>query len=262
MDDAASFCSVAPRFKKSIINILLIGCIGALTSCDMGGIFSPITDGSFTNWLWRPKKYTVVRGDTLYSIAFRYDLDYRKMALYNHLKSPYTVKIGQVLYLTPYQNVSQSPNQNRKKVYGKTINYQSHLPRPVEKPIWVSNYSRNVFWQWPAKGYLAARFSPMEGVKGVNIAGKKGDPIYAAASGVVAYEGSGLPGYGNLIIIRHSNQVMTAYGNNLHNKVRVGNQVRKGQVIADMGVVDRKYWGVHFEIRRAGKPVNPLVIIR
>ena len=82
--------------------------------------------------------------------------------------------------------------------------------------------------------------------------------MLAASSGVVAYAGSGQAGYGNLIIIKHDNQYLTAYGNNLRNLVREGQHIQTGQAIAEIGVVDRRYWGVHFEIRQAGKPVNPL----
>ena len=108
------------------------------------------------------------------------------------------------------------------------------------------------------RGRVVATYVPQQGKKGIDIAGKKGDKIHAAAGGTVAYAGNGLSGYGNLIIIKHDNQYLTAYGDNLHNLVKEGQRIRRGQIIAEMGVVDRRFWGVHFEIRKAGKPVNPL----
>lgn len=107
-------------------------------------------------------------------------------------------------------------------------------------------------------GRVATRFIPQQGKKGIDIAGRKGEKIRAASSGVVAYAGNGLSGYGNLIIVKHNNQFLTAYGNNLRNLVKEGQKVKAGQIIAEMGVIDRRFWGVHFEIRRAGRPVNPL----
>ncbi|MDP1603334.1 MAG: peptidoglycan DD-metalloendopeptidase family protein [Legionella sp.] len=103
-----------------------------------------------------------------------------------------------------------------------------------------------------------ANFFPEQGKKGIDIAGKKGDIVRAASGGMVAYSGNGLSGYGNLIIIKHDGQFLTAYGNNLRNRVREGQKVKAGQIIAEMGIVDRKFWGVHFEIRKAGQPVNPM----
>ena len=109
---------------------------------------------------------------------------------------------------------------------------------------------------------MVATFVPQQGKKGIDIAGSKGQKIQAAAGGVVAYAGSGLSGYGNLIIIKHNNQYLTAYGNKLRNLVKEGQHIRAGQTIAEMGVVDRRYWGVHFEIRKAGIPVNPLSYLK
>ena len=117
-------------------------------------------------------------------------------------------------------------------------------------------------WSWPVNGHVVTTFIPDQGKKGINIACKKGEKIHAAAGGVVAYAGSGLAGYGNLIIIKHNNEYLTAYGNSARNLVSEGQKVRPGQVIAEVGVVEHKYLGVHFEIRKAGKPVNPLIYLQ
>ena len=113
-------------------------------------------------------------------------------------------------------------------------------------------------WIWPATGRVVATFSLAQGRKGIDIAGKKGEKIRAVSGGVVAYAGNGIERYGNLIMIKHNQQCLTAYGNNMRNLVHEGQHVTAGQVIAEMGVVDRRFWGVHFEMRQGGKPVNPL----
>lgn len=225
-----------------------------LSSCSERNGFAPVVESQWKRFDRNARQYTVKRGDTLYSIAFRYDVDYRQMAVYNHLKSPYTVRIGQVLHIMP-----------------PTRRAQRTIPRPVSRPVPHTvpiainvppPIRSNARWVWPARGRVVANFAPQRGIKGINISGKKGDKIYAASSGVVAYSGSGLAGYGNLIIIRHNGRFMTAYGHNLRNNVHEGQTVQKGQVIADMGVINRHYWGVHFEIRESGKPVNPLSYLR
>lgn len=215
---------------------------------------------------WQPKNgsqatHIVRRGETLYSIAFRYDRDFRALAGYNHIPKPYTVRVGQAIRIpyirsnstadyrpTPHRVAKLKPLQQAKQPYRKP--YVAAYKNP---PLLSSGH-----WIWPAKGKVVANFFPEQGKKGIDIAGKKGEVVYAAAGGVVAYSGSGLSGYGNLIIIKHDGQFLTAYGNNLRNRVTEGQQVKVGQIIADMGIVDRKFWGVHFEIRKAGQPVNPL----
>ena len=113
-------------------------------------------------------------------------------------------------------------------------------------------------WVWPTRGKVVTTFAPESGRKGIDIAGQRGQAILAASSGVVAYAGNGLAGFGNLIIIKHAQERLTAYGHNLRNVVHEGQQVVAGQKIAEMGQVERRYWGLHFEVREAGTPVNPL----
>lgn len=194
-------------------------------------------------------KHIVQRGDTLYAIAFRYDLDYQTLAHANHLSSPYSLRVGQIIYIRTTQPARSSrlaPIQ------------RPSMAKTVTQPSFVQQlFSHSNGWVWPARGRVVANFIPNQGKKGLDIAGKKGDKIYAAKNGTVAYAGSGLSGYGNLIIIKHDNQFLTAYGNNERNLVKEGQSIKAGQIIADMGIVDRRYWGVHFEIRQSGKPVNP-----
>lgn len=228
-----------------------------LTGCvDRDGL-APVEESKWRAVDLNVAQYRVVKGDTLYSVAFRYDLDYQRMAEYNHLRSPYTLHIGQVLRLRAQGSQSEHIRPLRLHQYTTSTRLK---PISIPQRATIPNYNSSVgsAWSWPAHGRVVENFSPQRGIKGINIEGKKGDKIYASSSGVVAYAGNGLAGYGNLIIIKHNDQFLTAYGNNLQNRVHEGQTIQKGQVIADMGLVDRKYWGVHFEIRQLGKPVNPL----
>lgn len=219
----------------------------SLTACGGREDLAPVVELNWRAANTHVANYVVTRGDTLYSIAFRYDSDYRKLAQANHLSSPYSLRVGQVIHI-------QAGTHHLNRATSKPRFSQ---PRFVRQPTPTRRVFEGSGWLWPAHGRVVANFVPNQGKKGLDIAGKKGDKIYAAKRGVVAYAGSGLAGYGNLIIIKHDNQFLTAYGNNEHNLVREGQSIRAGQVIADMGIVDRRYWGVHFEIRQSGQPVNP-----
>ncbi len=225
-----------------------------LSGCEEREVLAPVVELNWKEINNHKRQHVVARGETLFAIAFRYDQDYRNLAAANHLQSPYTLRVGQVLQLrhggqpAPATHAISPPPSARR----------SNFSRHVVQPIFVESKQRNVSWLWPVRGKIVANYVPQQGKKGIDIAGYKGEKIQAAAGGTVAYAGNGLAGYGNLIIIKHDNQYLTAYGNNLRNLVKEGQQIHQGQVIADMGVVDRRYWGVHFEIRKAGKPVNPL----
>jgi lipoprotein NlpD len=243
------------RIVWSFVVIVFIGFF--LVSCSERDSLAPVEEHRWHESNAHLTRYVVVRGDTLYSIAFRYDLDYRNMAQFNHLQSPYRLRVGQILQLRDGQLPSSSV-RTRKRFEKPSYAPIAHMPiraRVLPSPITKG-------WLWPAKGKIVAHFAPDRGVKGINISGQKGDMILSSSDGVVAYAGNGLAGYGNLIIIKHNNQYLTAYGNNLQNKVREGQSVKKGQVIASMGRIDRHYWGVHFEMRRMGRPVNPLRFLK
>lgn len=212
---------------------------------------------------WKPvsmhsRQHTVARGETLYAVAFRYDLDYRHLAALNHLHRPYTLRVGQKLNLHGAQFSARRASSFKKTAY---VNQW----RTTKSQQYGASYPRaniHSHWYWPAQGRIVANFLPAQGKKGIDIAGKKGDKIRAAADGVVAYSGGGLSGYGNLIIIKHNNEFLTAYGNNAKNLVKEGQHIKSGQVIGEMGVIDRRFWGVHFEMRKTGNPVNPLLYLR
>jgi len=235
------------------VQVLVCLCVCALlVGCGESQQMAPVVE---SNWraTQHEERHVVSKGETLYSIAFRYDEDYRRLAKINNLHAPYTVYIGQVLSL--------HTNMRERVIWH--ANPVARLPAQAKRVVGHKNHVRKLYpltgrWLWPVHGRIVSTFVPAQGQKGINIAGSPGDKICAASSGVVAYAGNGLTGYGNLIIIKHNNNYMTAYGNNLRNLVREGQVVQAGQVIANIGVVDRRYWGVHFEIRRLGQPVNPM----
>lgn len=236
------------KFARKAISITLFTFM--LTACGEREVLAPVVELKWRELNSNAKEHVVVRGETLYAVAFRYDQDYRQLAAVNHLRSPYTLRVGQVLYL---RTTRRYPVVTRQTVPVRRIETTHYMP---QRSIDVTpNYNG---WMWPVRGRVVANYLPQQGQKGIDIAGQKGEKIHAAASGTVAYAGNGLAGYGNLIIIKHNDQYLTAYGNNLHNLVKEGQHISQGQIIADMGVVDRRYWGVHFEIRKSGKPVNPL----
>lgn len=224
--------------------IFLCVAILVLSGCADRFTMAPVVGSNWKAYSHRGGRYVVQRGDTLYSIAFRYDRDYRKLASLNHLPHPYILSIGQVLLL-------DSPQSWR---FQKSVKHSTLKMTPSKRL--VSQFLTR--WMWPAHGRIATTFNPQAGKKGIDIAGQKGNKIYASRSGVVAYAGNGLAGYGNLIILRHDNQWLTAYGYNARNLVLEGQQVKAGQVIAEMGIVEHRFYGVHFEIRQAGHPINPL----
>lgn len=225
----------------------LWGILLTLAGCADRYPMAPVVGANWKHYT-SASRYVVRRGDTLYSIAFRYDRDYRQLAAWNHLSSPYLLSIGQTLTLQGPQRRQSQPNRRFAKPHA-TTQVSARVPR--YRRFWGR-------WNWPAHGRIASSFAPQLGKKGIDIAGQKGSKIYASRGGVVAYAGNGLQGYGNLIIIKHDNQMLTAYGNNARNLVSEGQRVQAGQVIAEMGIVNHQFYGVHFEIRQAGHPINPL----
>lgn len=221
-----------------------------LAACDSGHTYAPVTDVSMIDAIPKTGVHKVTSGETLYQIAWRYGLDYRYVAERNHIKPPYAIYPGQVIYVS-----------------GRSIPFasqQTEKPDIVRQPIQEStqgpiDYSPNISskgWVWPAKGKVIASFS--DNNKGINIAGHRGEPIYAAQAGKVVYCGNGLRGYGNLIILKHNSLYLSAYAHNQAIFVKEGQTVSKGQKIAEMGSSGSNKVMLHFEIRRAGKPISPL----
>ena len=223
--------------------------------------YAPVSNG------WYPSaseknRHTVQKGETLYAIAWRYDLDYRILASRNHLAPPYTLKTGQTLFVDPNQKRILEPTPPPQKIAPVKQYVRSEKPNPQPIAHVESSPVSGSAWIWPAEGKIVASYAPWMGRKGLDISGNLGSPIRAAGSGVVAYSGDGLRGYGNLIIIKHNNAFLSAYAHNQKNLVKEGQSVQAGQIIAEMGKSESKTVGLHFEIRKAGKPVNPLMYVK
>jgi lipoprotein NlpD len=222
---------------------------------------------------FHPGYYQVHPGETLYSIAWRFDLNYRELARWNDISSPYTIYPGQRLrmnpppgarYVSASRRVAAAPVREP-KVYAPTVSPRPASPKASAhfSPKRSSTVAKGAVlrWEWPAKGTLGKRFSTgTGGSRGIDITGHLGEPVVAAAAGQVVYSGSGLPSYGKLLIIQHNERYLTAYAHNEKLLVHEGEVVRQGQEIATMGRsgtnINRPT--LHFEIRRDGEPVDPL----
>lgn len=205
--------------------------------------------------------HVVLRGDTLSAIAFRYGLDYRSIARWNRLRHPYVIHPGQRLAL---QGPSAAPvlAQGGKAGAGMAgVGAGSAAGAvPARRGSGGDAASAPVTskgWTWPAKGRLLRGFGKGDR-GGIDIAGRRGQPVVAAKEGRVVYAGSGLAGYGRLVIVKHGERLLTAYAHNDRVLVEEGQTVRAGQKIAEMGSTGAERVKLHFEVRRDGKPLNPL----
>ncbi len=262
---------------------LYLACILFLGACSSGVPKAPVEKRGHS--AKSTSAYHVVRrGDTLYGIAWQYDVDYRKVASWNRIIKPYLIYPGQrlrvkgsiisaatatkpavrakTLKTRPAPPVKRQPVRTSQPVKARTAAIRrvkprkravtKHRPKKVEPA-----QTGKITWRWPTKGRIVRRFS-QNGNKGLDINGNLGQPVYAAASGKIVYSGSGLIGYGKLIIIKHSKSHLSAYGYNRRLLVKEGDTVAGGQSIAEMGRTGTTQARLHFEIRRDGKPVNPL----
>ncbi|MCD6045502.1 MAG: nlpD [Gammaproteobacteria bacterium] len=214
--------------------------------------------------------YTVRPGDGLYAIAWRYGLDYRNIVRINHLSEPYTLYTGQKLYLVQptAKDKRMAAAAAAKPVTPKvaTVKRPSQKSTAVTKPAKkappaASAPSSNLDWQWPAAGKVVEEFNDSAQNKGINIVNSAGTPIKAAATGQVVYSGSGLPGYGYLIIIKHNDIYLSAYAHNSAVLIKEGQKVKAGQTIARMGNTGADRVMLHFEVRRRGQPIDPETVL-
>lgn len=208
-----------------------------------------------------PAGVHIVRpGETLFSIAFQHDLDFRSLAIANDLRPPYTIFVDQELVL----DVSQV---GRQQIRSASSNLGTPAPDNNVARSRAGGGSSGVIrqtiesqrdpeWQWPHSGSVLRGFNE-NGNGGLDIAGRPGDPVLAAGDGDVVYTGRGLQGLGNLIIIRHNDRLLSAYGNNSAMLVSQGAHVRAGEQIAEIGENNRGEAVLHFEIREEGKSVDP-----
>lgn len=252
-----------------------------LAGCGANQVAAPVRDAkpAYAQVTYPPAppgQHRAQPGDTLYKIAFEHGLDYRLLAAWNGIADPGRIRGGDTLRLaSPRPPVTTARLPVRSEIESRELSAPARTepkpqPQPAEptaagiarppllnEPLNEPQDAPPDAWAWPARGELLGRFGQGRG-KGVDIAGQAGQPIQAAASGQVVYAGSGLRGYGKLIIIRHGQTLLTAYAHNARIHVAEGQQVARGQLIADMGDSDADRVKLHFEIRESGKPVDPL----
>jgi lipoprotein NlpD len=198
------------------------------------------------NYVHIPGSYIVQPGDTLYSIAFDHGLDARDLAAWNGLGNPNRIDVGQRLVLSP---------RPAGPVTGPA-------PAPASRPSVTAPVQTAPAWQWPIRGAIVSAYGDSGALSsGIGIAGREGAGIVAAAAGRVVYAGSGLRDYGQLLIVEHNANWLSAYGHNRRLLVAEGDPVSQGQRIAEMGVGPGGTPLLHFEIRRNGDPVNPLGLL-
>ena len=223
----------------------------------------------------QPDYYVVQGGDTLYSIAWHLGVNYRELASANAIRSPYIIYKGQRLRVRPAANPSVAKPvalQPRPAVtateksipVSKPAPSQAPAPKTVSKPATAAPAKSTAQaydgkWVWPTRGRVLNRFqSSGAGKQGIDIGGHADQPVKAAANGKVVYAGSGLVGYGRLIIVKHNENLLSAYGHNNKLLVNEGEQVSAGQMIAKMGSSGTNRNELYFEIRKNGKPTDPL----
>ena len=218
--------------------------------------------------------YTVKPGDTLIRIGLDTGQNWRDISRWNAIDNPNQIEVGQVLRVTPpagndavvtrpITSSSASAAPTPLPAQGQAAPAAKPAPASAPQPQAAASAPQapaggeeEIAWLWPAQGTPVASFDEVKN-KGIDIAGKAGDPVLAAADGRVVYSGAGLRGYGNLIILKHNNTYLTAYAHNQTLLVKEDQSVRKGQKIAEMGNSDADRVKLHFEIRRQGKPVDP-----
>ena len=186
--------------------------------------------------------YVVRPQDTLYSIAWRYDLDFHDLARWNNIGPDFRIVVGQTLVLTP----TNAP---------KTAVAAAPRANSAAKTNSAPRAATGLSWVWPTERLAAPQ--PVSG-GGILIAGRAGQDVLAASSGRVVYNGSGIRGYGNLIIIKHGENLLSAYAHNRESLVHEGQDVATGQLIAHMGEGAPSKPVLYFEIRRNGKPIDPI----
>ncbi|MEE7561419.1 peptidoglycan DD-metalloendopeptidase family protein, partial [Xanthomonas sp. Kuri4-2] len=198
---------------------------------------------------------TVQRGDTLYAISRRTNILPQDLAAWNGLSAPNTIYPGQTLRLYP-PGARGAGTPARSPIAG-SVPGPMRPTTPAPAPV-----SSGFSWRWPADGPVVGSFVAGETTKqGVDIAGASGQAVRAAADGVVVYSGAGLVGYGELVIIKHNEQWLSAYGHNRKRLVNEGQSVKAGQQIAEMGRSGAQRDMLHFEIRYNGKPVDPMLYL-
>lgn len=279
------------QFVASLSLLLLLSGLLALPSCHRHTRPPPESWSSNTivkRQLNSDGSYYVRKGDTLYAIAFSYDLDPMEVARKNGISSPYTIYPGQKIQLksstgSQTRQTSSGVRINTVKTPGAATTKTVESPKsststktqavktaPVtatvstkkSPPATSSKKADPTSWKWPTEGRVLRGFVAGNPARnGLDIAGKEGQAINVSSAGQVVYSGNGLIGYGELIIVKHNEKMLSAYAHNRVRLVKEGDQVWAGQKIAEMGRNTSNEQLLHFEIRSVGKPVNPLLYL-
>ena len=263
------FCRLALMFRPMFGRVLLASCIcWVLFSCSSSINQAPVIDRLPSRNIETPGAghamvstdgfYTVKPGDTLYAIALEFGQDWRELARVNNIADPGKLVVGQRLRV---ENLSLANNQAGIETSNGVVEVSPVAPQsaPSGSPkvnVTPVPVETNPGFVMPHPGDIIQAYKP--GVnKGIDFAAKVGDPVVAAQAGKVVYSGNALRGYGNLIILKHDNNILTAYAHNKTLLVKEGEVVTKGQKIAEAGQSDAERPKLHFEVRKQGKPVDP-----
>ncbi len=273
-------------FDAGVRGFLAIVCVALLSACSYHPP-SPVEEHSTAivkRQLNSDGSYYVRSGDTLYAIAFAYGMDPREVAKWNGISSPYVIYPGQKLrllalpassrgtsgvkistiktpaHVTTKTVSSPKPSTQTKSPPASGTSSTTKTASPVNAQ--ASNTADPESWKWPTRGRVVRSYVAGDPARnGLDIAGKEGQTIVASSGGQVVYSGNGLIGYGELIIIKHSEKMLSAYAHNKIRLVKEGEQVSAGQKIAEMGRNSGNKQLLHFEIRAQGKPVDPLTYL-
>jgi lipoprotein NlpD len=248
--------------------VMLNGCVHYANN----NAYAPVAEAGKP--LVEQQTYVVQPGDTLYSIAWAFEFDFRELAQINHLDTPYAVSTGQIIQLVPAEGVLSEKMPVKKS--NKTVKFvvssttvsptivsstkkPSQSLRISKKTVARRHTSRIGKWVMPTQGKMINIFSTKYGSsgKGMEFYGRIGQPVKASAAGTVVYSGNGLRSYGHLLLIKHNDAYVSAYAFNQKLLVKAGDRVRQGQTIASMGQGNTGKPLLYFEIRHNGKPVNP-----
>lgn len=245
------------------LRIVAIAVMAAVAGCSTTVVRSPAPGARVPPPASTPRPgafVTVQRGETLYRIATRHGIQVRDLAAWNGLVEPYTIHPGQRLRLYPESRATAVRPTARPRPQARPPATPPRVPAPRPAAPVAAPIDSGIAWRWPADGALLSRFAPSEPTRqGIDLAGRAGDPVRAAADGVVVYSGAGLVGYGELVIIKHDEQWLSAYGHNRSRRVNEGQVVKAGEQIAELGRSGAPRDMLHFEIRYNGKPVDPLL---
>ncbi|WP_202842781.1 peptidoglycan DD-metalloendopeptidase family protein [Luteimonas saliphila] len=243
-----------PRLRAPAAALLALCVLGA---CSSKVVRTPGTESTPRVSTPKPGASIVVRrGDTLYRLAVNNGISPMDLALWNGISPPYTIYPGQRLRLYPGAgSASRSAGAAAAAAQRPPVRPTQTPPQPSAPPP----ASSRLGWRWPTDGQILNRFAAGDPTRqGIDIVGRSGQAVRAAADGVVVYSGSGLVGYGELVIVKHDEQWLSAYGHNRTRLVNEGARVAAGQQIAEMGSTGAAREMLHFEIRYNGKPVDPL----